>query len=348
MVAPNIAISTQKAINKEQIVLPITQVHFSFETVAYSGKNINISPHYREQWSGSQWRSAIGDRLRNLACLTKQPNCSGCNYLHACHYGHVFETKPWDIDHMYKLSNAIPHPYALRLKPGLANSENLTLVLTLFGDLSINWANSFCDAVIRAAQLGIGKKRVKYEVTSIRQTSPDGSSNILWPGINGVQPQSALNHLTTVTEGWKSIAPQGMDQLKIDFLTPLRLVKNGKTISPDNLDFKHLFSNLLRRISSLCAFYGKPLSLHNDDFLYLVNASEKIRLRKFQSATLSEGHRYSIKQKRSIPLNGILGSATFEGHELTQLWPFIWLGQFTQAGKSTTQGLGYYRIRSES
>lgn len=63
-----------------------------------------------------------------------------------------------------------------------------------------------------------------------------------------------------------------------------------------------------------------------------------------------------------MQMGGLLGTVTFEnsakhlsnakdakfdvlpGEGLAPFWPYIWLGQWTHAGKNTSMGLGKYEI----
>jgi len=55
-------------------------------------------------------------------------------------------------------------------------------------------------------------------------------------------------------------------------------------------------------------------------------------------------NRYSSKQKKIIPMKGISGEYQISGQDLKKLWPWLWLGQFLQLGKSTLMGLGKYSL----
>jgi CRISPR-associated endoribonuclease Cas6 len=52
---------------------------------------------------------------------------------------------------------------------------------------------------------------------------------------------------------------------------------------------------------------------------------------------------YSTRQKRTTPIGGLVGSATFEG----DLAPFLYLlvmGELLHVGKSVVKGDGWYKI----
>jgi CRISPR/Cas system endoribonuclease Cas6 (RAMP superfamily) len=43
-------------------------------------------------------------------------------------------------------------------------------------------------------------------------------------------------------------------------------------------------------------------------------------------------------------MGGLLGRFSLAGEGLEPFWPYLWLGQWTHAGKGTSMGLGQYRI----
>jgi hypothetical protein len=55
--------------------------------------------------------------------------------------------------------------------------------------------------------------------------------------------------------------------------------------------------------------------------------------------------RYSSRQKQKLRMGGLTGAVDLDGSQLADLWPYIWLGQWTHAGKGTSMGLGRFEIR---
>jgi CRISPR/Cas system endoribonuclease Cas6 (RAMP superfamily) len=43
-------------------------------------------------------------------------------------------------------------------------------------------------------------------------------------------------------------------------------------------------------------------------------------------------------------MGGLLGRFRLHGPDIAPFWPYLWLGQWTHAGKGATLGLGRYRI----
>lgn len=49
-----------------------------------------------------------------------------------------------------------------------------------------------------------------------------------------------------------------------------------------------------------------------------------------------------------MQLGGLLGTVVFESRDLAPFWPYLWLGQWTHAGKNTSMGLGKYQVTETS
>ena len=112
-------------------------------------------------------------------------------------------------------------------------------------------------------------------------------------------------------------------------------------LTPESFRFGSLFTNLLRRISLLTNFHtDTPLET---DFASLACAARTIEV---DSAQLRwhDWTRYSSRQSTLMQMGGLLGSVTLRGEGLAPFWPYLWLGQWTHAGKATSMGLGRYRI----
>lgn len=45
-----------------------------------------------------------------------------------------------------------------------------------------------------------------------------------------------------------------------------------------------------------------------------------------------------------MQLGGLVGIIRLEGLDLAPFWPYLWLGQWTHAGKATSIGLGRYTL----
>jgi CRISPR/Cas system endoribonuclease Cas6 (RAMP superfamily) len=126
--------------------------------------------------------------------------------------------------------------------------------------------------------------------------------------------------------------------MAVEIKTPLRL-KYRNSIDRTG-DFHILLRSCIRRYESLCilAFGNKP-SLPWKKLLegaYLVeNNSKDIQWKDYR--------RYSSRQKATMLLGGIEGKLEYRG-DLTDLYPYIQLGEALGVGKGTSFGFGRYRI----
>jgi CRISPR-associated endoribonuclease Cas6 len=61
--------------------------------------------------------------------------------------------------------------------------------------------------------------------------------------------------------------------------------------------------------------------------------------------SLEEVKSYSNRQKRSTPIGGLVGTATFQG-DLTPFLDLLVIGELIHVGKNAVKGGGWYKIRA--
>ena len=211
----------------------------------------------------------------------------------------------------------------------LEQDSDHNLDLTLFGKGN-RQLPYIIHALDRAAQQGIGKRRGKLELLEVQQQLGDTLHLIYKPG-------GELQSCPAV----RISPPDCPTRAKLQFLTPLRMKADGQLVTPEGFTFRTLFSSLLRRISLLTAFHSDiPLET---DFAGLTRAAEAIPL-AHRELRWHDWTRYSSRQDSLMQLGGLLGMVTFDSHDLAPFWPYLWLGQWTHAGKNTSMGLGKYEI----
>ncbi|MGC8791849.1 MAG: CRISPR system precrRNA processing endoribonuclease RAMP protein Cas6 [Bryobacteraceae bacterium] len=128
---------------------------------------------------------------------------------------------------------------------------------------------------------------------------------------------------------------------RVVLITPLRLRVQQTYVRPESFRFCDLFSNLLRRFSLL--MYFRDSRDPGTDFSGLVEKSQHVRLERAE-LRWEEWARYSWRQRQKMLMGGLLGSFELGTASLGPLWPHLWLGQFTHAGKGATMGLGGYAV----
>lgn len=120
------------------------------------------------------------------------------------------------------------------------------------------------------------------------------------------------------------------DQVSIEFVSPLRLLKHGRPVRqlPPSL----VLRSLMRRISALVYYYGgMELEL---DFKWLAR----------QSATvIAKDTALEWKDNGRCP-SGLLGSTTLAG-DLSDFHYFLAMGEYLNIGKGAPFGFGKFVLR---
>lgn len=305
--------------------LPLARYRFRFQALA---------PLRLPSYAGSAWRGAFGRSLKSLVCITREPRCPDCLLYRSCVYPYIFETPPDPTDELLGKVSAAPHPFVLRPidavgahRPG----DTLTLDLTLFGHGN-RQLPYMIHALEQAGLRGIGIERGELLLLEVMQYDAGD-----WQPI--YRPEGRLTPLPAAVP----VAPPCPERPRVTLHTPLRLRNQGHNVTPESLTFGALFANLLRRISLLMRFYADTALAV--DFADLVRRSHAVPLRARQ-LRWQDWTRYSSRQHTTMQLGGVVGGFELDGSGLEPFWPWLWLGQWTHAGKGTSMGLGAYRIET--
>jgi hypothetical protein len=127
--------------------------------------------------------------------------------------------------------------------------------------------------------------------------------------------------------------------LRVEYLTPT-FVKFRGGVSPEAPPFAALVQALLIRIPMLSALHCGEL--WQEDFRALVAEAEEIRTVQDETTWVSF-RRYSSFRGKFEPLEGVVGSAVYEG-PIGGFLPLLCMGQLAHVGKRAVFGLGRYRV----
>jgi hypothetical protein len=243
----------------------------------------------------------------------------------------VFETPPPPDAQKMRRYTAAPHPFVLRIDSRQSGSPyRLGLILVGRADRHLPY---FIHALAEAGKAGLGRKRSPFELVEVRQAPRPDSED--WRSIYA--PNQPLQPLP----GQWVTFPQPPESFEIHLETPLRLRREKHLVTPANFCFADLFGSLLRRISMLSYFHtDTPLET---DFAALKRSARDIPVHE-PKLHWYDWSRYSSRQDTTLEMGGLLGHFRLGGSELAPFWPYLWLGQWTHAGKGTSMGMGGYRI----
>lgn len=294
------------------------------------------------QYLGSAWRGVFGHALKRLVCVTRAPQCKGCEHLHSCAYPYLFET-PGEAPSTEGSTSgtkpssatvaAAPHPLILRIEtPACSAGAPYRLGIVLVGR-----AAKLLPHVVRAledaARQGIGSRELRFRLRAVSQENPTGGGHWL--------PILQQGRLMAMPAASPPIPPRP-SHARIALLTPLRLRSQGAYVREGGAlgDFA---ASLLRRHLLMLRYHGDAVVAEDLSTLF-----QAARDWKPLSAELRwhDWARFSNRQQTHMLMGGLLGEFVVSLDACPEIWPSLWIGQFLHAGKAASMGLGAYRVET--
>lgn len=281
------------------------------------------------EYAGSALRGLLGHGLRKTVCITRLRDCGTCSLRTSCVYPFVFETLPKDRLQLKGADRPLPYVLDVSLdKPrSIEPGARFSFGLTLFGP-ACNHLAYFLQAFELAGKSGLGRGHGTFSVAEIWQQSvnEDNWQKIFTGGDESINvaPPERLR------------IPDPPVGFSVTLKTPLRLKYRKHLVHPETFRPYYLFWSLQRRLSALWHAYGSGDFPQIDDELLDVPAVCTLRWHDWT--------RYSSRQENYMQLGGLTGRIQFDAPLPQPLWNLLWLGQWVHAGKTSTMGLGGYRI----
>jgi len=117
--------------------------------------------------------------------------------------------------------------------------------------------------------------------------------------------------------------------------------RENDLIEPERLGFDEFVAALLRRLALLSRFHTEQAWRLDHAGLAGLAREAVVAERRL---SWQDWARYSTRQQKRIPMGGVVGEYFVETRGLEPLWPLLWLGQWTHAGKGAVMGLGRYEV----
>jgi hypothetical protein len=279
-------------------------------------------------YTGSAWRGAFGHALKKLVCIARGQDCPSCFLYRSCIYPYIFETPPPEDAQRMRFYPAAPHPFVLAPVNTSPDGEHV-VELILFGKAAQYLA--YLLHAMRSA--GERQRRGCVHLLRVEQEILTGRGR--WAVIHS--PGDALEPYPPSTVH----VPNPPPLAGLVFESPLRLRREEHYAGARDLALSDLLRNLVRRISTLAYFHA---GVELDADFRSLRESAKSQVWVNSRLRWQDQRRYSSRQGRELPIGGVRGVALLRAAALGDLWPYLWLGQFTFAGKGASFGLGRYRI----
>jgi len=287
-----------------------------------------------DSYPGHLFRSVIGKALHDMHCYKSNVDCADCALNSRCVYAILHEAPfSHDIELNFGMSKTnYPKPFMMTpliKEPFLVRKEEMLTIDVVMVGQSSGFINEVIRAFVMAGRNGIGKKRDKFELISVK---------------NGVSEKTLFLQGDFLEREVDLVAfsgsfEQGLCDVMFDFYTPVRLLKDKKVLN--NITFCDIWKNVVKRASVFCSLYGG--SIQNSDMIVeSIEISKKVK--SIESSLYFVKHeRYSASQKKSLPLSGMAGRVVFSGVDRGFL-PLLNAGAFLRLGKGATSGLGKYDL----
>lgn len=290
-------------------------------------------------YAGSLLRGQFGAALRGVACMTRQPVCTGCPLLATCPYTRVFEALPPQSHGLQKFS-AIPNAYVIEPPAigvmDLAVGETLVFHMVLAGD-AIEQLALIVFAWQRALTQGLTRSRSAADLLSVEWVDGDGAGHSVWHRDDPV----LATHPATLAEG--ELPAPALQAVTLHIHTPMRLQQQGQPLRVDQLTPRALIAAVARRVALVMEFHARQVEWGHE-VPRIVQLAENVSDQR--DLHWHDWTRYSSRQQQEMTLGGALGRWTLKGRAdtLAALWPWLWLGQWLHVGKNATMGMGGYTL----
>lgn len=315
----------------------LTTHHLEFTAVA-------ATPLELDAQAGAQVRGALVEALWGRFCANQAaPSCAACPLLRVCPVAALVAPMREEGE---TGGEQRPRPYVVRppdaprrYEPG----ETLRFQLGLFGPAALLF-----PYVVMAAQAveegGIGRRlsenggrRGALRLSQIAAINPLGASRQLLYSYDQRQVQSPG---LPVSAAEVAVAAETLptDRLTLHLLSPLRLIERGQLMHTFAL--RPFVQRLKERLDQLASAYGEGLALPRLDFDALAGA---VRIENDVTRWVDIVN-YSSRQRRGLPLGGLVGAVTLVGDLPLALRELLIWGSLVHVGKNCVKGDGWYRI----
>lgn len=323
---------------------PLTFTRLRFECLAEDALR------FGEYRAGSNLRGALVNIMRRATCPYSVPALAG--------------SAPYAPDPAHTATCPVCWLVAASESPGverrgyvltpplnapsfLPAGERFAFHLTLVGDAQ-RFLPYFVLAVPEMGRVGVGAGRGRFALRRIVAERLNGAEEvILDEGETVLRPNFSVQSHSDVLARAAGLLPEGDPQqileLRMRFLTPMRLVWNEHLVKTP--DFAILFARLLERVDELAQqFAGAPRRAH-EERIHFSQLALQVRLIE-QDTRWVEVSSGSSRTGTQTWISGWVGSARFAAPRWVwrELLPWLVWGEAVQVGKDTVKGNGVLRL----
>jgi hypothetical protein len=278
-------------------------------------------------FAGALWHAVLGPALRLEACRAPRGACEqGCVRPESCAFGAVMQsTPPAHASAPLARLARTPGPLVFDTAPWrervVAPGEPFEIALVIVGR-GTGLMDVVARAIERAARQGLGRARVAADY--------EGAVEAV-----GLARLGPLNQPLVPAPG-----ADARHDLRLHIRTPLRLKGRGTYVR--DLDIDTLVRDLSFRVAALGHYHGDlPWPA---PWAELAGDTAAVRIGTVALRWV-DASRYSARQRRSVVLGGLMGTAELHGVG-PSLARLLAAGTVLHAGKGTSMGFGQIAIEA--
>lgn len=306
-----------------------------------------VTPLELDAASGSALRGSFFSAIWRRFCDNKEaPSCAACPLHTLCPVSAIVAPLREESER----GQDIPRPYVIvppqegarRYQPG----ERLFFGMTLIGTivqllpyilLSLSQLEAGGLGHILAEHEG---RRGRFQVEKVETCHPFTAERqtIYEAG----QTRAQAPAITLRADAWSQrVAQLNPEHITLRFITPLRLVDREHLVKQPV--FRPLIHRLLERYLALEQYYGnQQAGMSREEKAAYLSGTDAVICTSDQT-TWVELVSHSNRLKRSTPISGIFGEATFQG-DLAPFLDLLVIGEVLHVGKNAVKGSGQYQI----
>ena len=229
---------------------------------------------------------------------------------------------------------------ALILSPDLDHEDSLPAgtrlrLPVLFLGQGLTALPPFLELLDHLGQSGLYNGRGRFFIEAIETEDPSGLTAMLW---TQGEERGELAPPISDLSWWLERQNAPVDPLRLEFLTPARLIHNGKPLF--KAGFQEVFPFILRRVSQVLYQHLGRETIKNSDELIVFAGQVKTLSNRLSWRDWRTLEQLDARQQ----LGGLEGSLDLAGDALGELWWVLQLGSLFQIGKGAAYGAGRYRL----
>ncbi len=290
------------------------------------------------RYSGSTLRGGFGRAFRNVLCASRERECTDCLLRDNCIFPRVFDTVPpsgWE-----RMSGQSDAPRPFVIEPPMDGrhvygpGEVIVFGLVLLGyvvDYLPYFIYSFEEL---GRRFGLGRTRGRFRLNEVHSISLSGSRCIYSQDDSLLDGDGHIG-MDTIRGSLEGLPS---DSLTLNFITPTRIMSQGKFLVGSRFQFEPFMRAVFRRSSTLASLFSS--SEWELDYSSLLERAMEVNA-DAPDHTVERWERYSARQDVGVTMFGFTGQVRLGGN-LKEFLPFIKLGELIHVGKGTTFGMGKY------